>query len=249
MENTQIGLPFLSFENLDSTNEEALRRIAKKEVKEGTAIFAHYQSHGKGQRERTWLAEPGDNINLSLVLCPNFLSTKETFILNMLISLAVYDFYSTYAGSSTCLKWSNDLYYEDKKAGGMLIENIFRGSNWRYAVVGIGINLNQLNFEDSLPNPISLRQLTDKVWNVEAMAKELCVYIEKRYGLIETTNTALLKEEYESCLFRLNQPGLFERNGRKFEAIIRGVEKNGRLLLEQAGKIEKVNFGDIKFVV
>src|SRR5699024_6161261 len=132
-----------------------------------------------------------------------------------------------------CIKWSNDIYFKNKKICGILIENHFRGKEWEYAVIGIGVNLNQEIFDDVLPNPISLRQITGKKWDPVLMARKLCKYITNRYHDIENMERKAILKAYEQHLFRLNKAGLFQRGDEKFEAIIRSVLLDGTLVLER----------------
>jgi len=246
MKEVIIGNPFIELDEVGSTNDVAKSAFEKGEISEGTAWHAQFQNKGKGQRGKTWMAKSGDNINLSFILYPKMLKPTETFVLNMVISLAVYDLIKEIAGADVCIKWSNDIYFKDKKVCGILIENHFRGKEWEYAIIGIGVNLNQETFDNALPNPISLRQITGKKWNPVLMAKRVCKCITSRYHNIE--REAILKT-YEQQLFWLNKPGLFQKEEEKFEATIRSVQPDGTLVLERDKKLMEVTFGEIKFLV
>ncbi len=148
----------------------------------GTIFFAHEQLAGKGQRGRTWISSPGDNIMMSTVLEPVFLPITQQFSLSVAIALACHDFYSRHAGAEeTRIKWPNDLYWRDRKAGGILIENSFRGDQWLFAVAGTGININQVQFPDDLRNPVSLRQITGRSFSAVDLARELGDCLERRF--------------------------------------------------------------------
>ncbi len=249
MNKIRIGHPLKILPKVKSTNDFVLQKIADGNVSEGMAWHADYQYEGKGQRGKVWMADPGDNINLSILLCP-MLRPDETFVLNAVIALAVYDFYCSYVNDEVRIKWSNDLYIKRKKGAGILIENIIRGSKWKYAVVGIGLNLNQEHFDERLPNPVSLKQITGKHWDAAEMAGVLCRFIEERYHTLKTLKKETIINEYEKHLFRLHEAALFQKKGKTFEATILGVKKEGQLILkEKDGTIREVNFGEIKFVI
>ncbi len=249
MKDVIIGDPFFELNEVGSTNDVVKSAFENGEVAEGSAWHALFQNKGKGQRGKTWMAKSGDNINLSFILYPEKLKPTDTFVLNMVISLAVYDFIKEIAGADVCIKWSNDIYVKDKKICGILIENHFRGKEWEYAVIGIGVNLNQEIFDDVLPNPISLWQITGKKWHPVLMAKKMCKYITTRYNNIEKMERNAILKAYEQHLYGLNKSGLFQKEDKRFEAIIRSVLPDGTLVLEQDKKLEQVTFGEIKFLI
>src|SRR5687768_10334996 len=121
-----LGMPFIELQSVDSTNNYALGQIQKGLAGHGTCFFAHEQYSGKGQRGKTWATETGSNIIISIVLERPFLQPFRQFDLSGSVAVAIQDFFSNYAGPETKIKWPNDLYWRDRKAGGMLIENIIR---------------------------------------------------------------------------------------------------------------------------
>src|SRR3954462_13950029 len=149
--------------------------------KHGTVYFAYQQFAGKGQRGKSWQTHSGENVIISVVLDTSSLHVSSPFTLSIAIALGVYDFFKSFVFNNLFLKWPNDLYYNDRKTGGILIENIFRGKDWQNAVAGIGININQTVFDPSIANAISLQQITGKVYDAVQLAKELCTFLEKRY--------------------------------------------------------------------
>lgn len=242
------GEPFVVLSRVDSTNTYALARIAEGPVAEGTAYCALEQTAGKGQRGRRWSSAPGENILLSLVLRPRRLPPGDQFLLSAAAALGVLDLLRAHAGPLSRIKWSNDLYWQDRKMGGMLIENQLRGSEWSYAVVGIGLNINQLSFPTGLPNPVSLREVTGRRHEVGPLARQLCLALGRRYAALRPGSHETLLEEYTRALYRLDEPAPYVYRGRKLEAVIRGVEKTGRLLLEERGRLLRADFGELVFL-
>ena len=108
-------------------------------ARHGTVIFTHAQSAGKGQQGKRWTSEPGVNILLSAIIKPEGLKLTDQFLFSAAVSLAVFDFFKKYAGDETKIKWSNDLYWRDRKAGGILVESVVRSQesgigNWELGI-------------------------------------------------------------------------------------------------------------------
>ncbi|GAA4310252.1 biotin--[acetyl-CoA-carboxylase] ligase [Compostibacter hankyongensis] len=245
-----IGRPWVELSSVDSTNNYAMACCAgEAAVAEGTTYFAHRQTAGRGQRGRRWSAEAGENITLSVVLRPESKALPEPFLLNAAMALGTLDFFRQAAGEKACIKWSNDLYWDDRKAGGLLIENSWRGGRWQYAVVGIGININQVVFPTDLPNPVSLRQITGQAAPVVPLARELCRCLDRRYQQLRPGHYERVMSDYTRSLYRLDQPALYEVENETFEGIIRGVAPDGRLLLERGNTRLQLDFGAVRFVI
>ena len=151
-----IGNPFIELQQVESTNNYATGAVHAGMAQHGTIVFAHHQTKGKGQHNRAWLADEGKNIAMSVILQPPGLALSQSFLISMATALGVQRFFSHYAGSETKVKWPNDLYWRDRKAGGILIENIVQGSEWKASIVGIGININQTAFENLENKAVSL---------------------------------------------------------------------------------------------
>lgn len=242
-----IGEPFIILHEIDSTNNYAMARVTEGSIKEGTAWFAWKQTGGKGQRGKTWLSKAGESISLSIAFQPVRIKPAQQFLLSASIALGVYDLVKMYVGEGAQIKWSNDIYWNDKKAGGLLIENVIRGNTWPYAIAGIGLNINQEIFPKELPNPVSLHQVTGKKYDVLAMAKELCQAIDRRYKKLHPANFPAILSEYTSRLYLLNKPALYKKENAVFEGVIRGVEEDGRLLIQKNDEWLKIQFGEISF--
>ena len=242
-----IGVPFLELINVASTNSYATEMIQANLAEHGIAYFAHSQTAGKGQRGKQWLTEPSSNIIISCVINTSFLSIHNQFLFSMGIALACNDFLTSYAGEETAIKWPNDIYWRDRKAAGILIENIVRGHKWQWAVVGIGMNINQTAFSPELKNPVSIKQITGKTFDAVALSKELCAYLETRYQQLKQGNYKDLLEEYNRHLFRRNERVHLRKGNITFEATIKGVNEHGQLLVDNALQ-DSFSFGEVEWV-
>ncbi|SEW19254.1 biotin--[acetyl-CoA-carboxylase] ligase [Chitinophaga arvensicola] len=244
-----IGHPFHILDEIDSTNNYAMEQVNSGQVTSGTAWFTSNQTAGKGTRGKQWHNQPGDISALTIALQPAMLPLSRQFMLSIAVALAASDFFASIAGDETLIKWPNDIYWRDRKAGGILIENVLRGSLWQYAIIGIGLNINQAAFPADLPNAVSLRQITGKTRSAEEAARELCTFLDKRIRQLQPGNYDTLLTDYTSRLFRWQQPGLYRKDGEIFEGIIRDVLPDGHLCLEKDGEILKLGFGEIEFII
>ncbi len=230
-----VGKVLLSFERLPSTNDYARGLLANSVPAEGTAIVADYQSAGRGQIGREWLAEPGKNLLVSIIFYPRFLNGQQHFIFNQSIALAVADTLENLLEHSrpARLKWPNDIYLGDRKTGGILIQANFRKQRFRYAIVGIGLNVNVFQFPADLPNPTSLALAEGKTFNLKDVRETLFAALEHRYLLLRSGHFQAIANGYHNRLYGRNVPSLFERPDKtQFTATIRGVRSDGYLILD-----------------
>ena len=247
-----LGTPFIELQSVDSTNNYALTQIHANMAQPGTCYFAHEQTSGKGQRGKSWATERGANIILSIVLKPDFLQPTQQFQLSASIAVAARQFFDGYDRDSIKIKWPNDIYWRDRKLGGILIENIIRskpeGGNWDWAVVGIGANINQTNFGTELKNPISLKQITGKNFDQIELAKKLCVSIDDFYrNLVKEETNAIIKM-YNQFLYKKGALVKLRKDNRVFSATIKNVTPTGQLVV-QHGIEEQFDFGEIEWLI
>ncbi len=244
--------------SVDSTNNYAMAKVHAGLAKHGDGWFAQHQTTGKGQRGKKWHTGNGKNIAISIVIEPSRLLISEQFKLSAAIALGCFDFFSAYAGDETTIKWPNDIYWRDRKAGGILIENVIgksaaaaaqvNKSIWKFAIAGIGININETSFDNELTNAVSLKQITGKDFEPVELAKQLHQLILKRVNeLYEKPFEALLKE-YNKHLYKINQPVLLKKNNINFESVIKGVTVAGQLYTTD--RIDNFfDFGEVEWIL
>ncbi|MBR6017732.1 MAG: biotin--[Paludibacteraceae bacterium] len=236
----------------DSTNT-LLRQL----VAEGNPpayIYAGYQTAGRGQTGNGWESERGKNLLCSILLPPR----KNMFELNIVASIAV----QRIVGDAVSIKWPNDIYWQDKKVAGILIENALIGGEVKYSIAGIGLNVNQTEFRSDAPNPVSLRQITGQEYDIDALMERLAEEIDK--GLRMSADE--LWDYYRSHLYRREGWWPFverevsvaptmnatsqERIANSFMARIMDVLPSGELVLEdEKGKERTYHFKQIRYVV
>ena len=237
---------FTILDTADSTNNYAMGRVHAGKANHGMLWFAKEQTAGRGQRGKTWAMEKGKSIAMSLVLEPGLLQIKNQFHLSAAIALACHDFFLGYAGEETKIKWPNDLFWRDRKAGGVLIENKYQGKTWKWAVVGIGININQTKFDKFLVNPVSLKQITGKTFDTIDLAKELYALVMKHLSEMETAENII--KQYNEHLYKINKKVTLKKDGAAFETVIKGVSAPGRLITVDAIE-QEFDFGEVEWVL
>ena len=166
-------MEIIKIESTDSTSSH-LAGIAEG-CAHGTAVMARVQTAGRGQRGNSWEAEPGMNITLSLLLRPEGIEPARQFIISQAVSLAIVEMLDSFIGAdAVSIKWPNDIYVNDSKIAGILIENVISGSAISRSIVGVGLNVNQTEFLSDAPNPVSLKQLLPKVdFTVDVLAEAM----------------------------------------------------------------------------
>lgn len=234
--NNEIGKRFIKLLKVESTNNYAMQQVKKGVAKHGDAYFAIEQTAGKGQYNRQWLSPKGENIILSVVFDMKAFAIDDTFILNMLAALSAQELFNKYSAEKAKIKWANDIYWRDRKTAGILIENTIRGKTWQYAVVGFGMNINQTVFAGELKNPVSLKQITGKAYNVIELAKQLCSIINTNMQQLMQGNNTLFFTKYNNELYKLNETIQFKKNNVLHSGRIKGVDRLGRLIIEDKGE-------------
>jgi len=244
-----IGHAFIELESVDSTNNYAMAQAAAGKASHGTLFFAHDQWAGKGQRGRTWASTPGENIVLSAVIEPLAFQPAQAFSLSVCVALACHDLFSRYAGpESTSIKWPNDLYWNDRKAGGILIENHFQGDRWLLAIAGMGININQVEFPAAARNPVSLRQITGRRFQATELARQLGSCLDKRYSGLTAGAAPEQLNEYNERLYRRDQSVRLKKDSAVFTTTIQGVSDRGSLLTRDT-MTREFAFGEVEWVL
>ena len=181
--NVILGAPLIELSTIDSTNIYAMAQIKEGLAESGSCFRADFQTHGKGQHGRVWESSKGQNILCSYILELKKLDALKKWTptdqigFSAAIALGIRAFFDAHTNGDTKIKRPNDIYWRDRKAGGILIENLLKGTEWTWAVVGIGININQTVFSPEAPNPVSLKQITGRDWDIlslqEALSKAL----------------------------------------------------------------------------
>jgi len=235
--------------SVDSTNNYAMGVIKEGLALHGNAFFAWEQTHGKGRRGKEWKTEAGKNIMMSIIVKTDVLAIYNQFYLNIAVSLGCLNFFKNYAGTPASIKWPNDIFWNDRKAGGVLIENVIFGNNWQWAVIGIGLNINQTKFNvENVFAPVSLKQITGKDYNIIDLANELYECVLYNYEKIQTHAFKEMFSDYNSHLFGLNKKVKLKKGNIVFETTLKSVSPQGKLIT--ADTLERqFEFDEVKWVL
>ena len=245
------GLDFSILDSVESTNNYAMQQVHAGMAKHGMAWFAREQTAGKGQMGKSWQSEPGQNIAMSIVLKPEMFKNAGQIQLIFEMAMACRSFMEIHSKQKIKIKWPNDIYWNDRKAGGILIESIMgtgETDHWKWAVVGVGMNINQTVFDPLLPNPVSLKQITGKEYDPIELAKELGNHLLNGVDQLCYKTKDRLLIEYQQHLFRLNEKVKLRKDNAVFETVIKGVNLKGQLMVEDV--MERVfDFGEVEWIL
>jgi len=244
-----IGSKLLFFENLPSTNLHAAWLIKNNDLSEGTIIHTNYQLAGRGQMGNKWESEDSKNLLISIILFPSMINPSDQFVLSMAISLGICDFLKRYIPDCR-IKWPNDIYVNNDKIAGLLIENSIMSDHIENTIAGIGLNINQDKFLSSAPNPVSLRMITGKEYDVNTCLYQLSDDLDKRYKQLISGNLIQIKEEYISNLFRLNEWCTYRDKNGFYQGRIKSISEYGNLMIEsESGKTNEYSFKEVDFIL
>lgn len=242
------GQNIIILDEVESTNNYAMQLVSDGAVN-GTVVLAHFQTGGKGQAGNYWESGAGKNLLASVILYPSFLMAARQFFISKIVSLSLLNLLKPEA-ADVLIKWPNDIYIGTRKVAGILIENAIKGARLDYSIIGVGLNLNQEKFGHNAPNPVSLKQLNGKNYDVQETLKMFLGYFRKWYYLLETGQFQKIDQEYLGHLLGFNQWRRFRKDNRVFEARISGIGGFGQLRLEdRQGNISEYMFKEVEFVM
>ena len=217
----------------NSTNTYLKNLLKEKQVKDLSCIWALSQTQGRGQQGAKWISEPGKNLTFSILKKFENLSSEYHFLLNMEVSLAIFRALKKLYIPDLAVKWANDILSSKKKICGILIENTLHKEQISSSIIGIGLNVNQVFFND-LPNVSSLQKIMGHPFDLEEVLLLICQELEVSLKSLSPTRFETMLDEYHTHLFRKDKPSTFEYpNGERFMGYIRGVSHNGQLQIEQ----------------
>jgi BirA family transcriptional regulator, biotin operon repressor / biotin---[acetyl-CoA-carboxylase] ligase len=229
---TTFDNQLIELESVDSTNNYAMARIHEGMAYDGMTFITQNQWGGKGQRGKNWLSQPGQNLTMSIVLEPGRLILTRQFLFSAAIALGILKLVKSLKKGKWSIKWPNDIYWDDRKAAGILIENIIQGSNWLFSVVGIGVNLNQETFPPEIPNAVSLKNITGKNYEPVPLAREMVTIVQSQIAILKKKPSKIL-DDFNQSLYKKNSPITLKKGSQIFEATIKGVDLSGFLLTDK----------------
>lgn len=231
-----------------STNKYLRERLQTERLEEGSAVYADRQTAGRGQTGNSWESEPGANLTFSVVIYPECIPAGDQFLISQIASLSVKETLERHTAGIT-VKWPNDVYWEDKKICGMLIENDLSGKEICCSILGIGINLNQHVFRSDAPNPVSLAQITGREYDIEEELHAFLHIFYDYYLLLLKGGFDTIRRRYKAALYRKEGYAKYADAAGAFDACIYDIEPAGHLLLQLPdGEIRRYAFKEVTYV-
>jgi len=246
-----VGKVLLRYKTLKSTNLSAQSLLTTDNPPEGTTIVADVQTEGKGQRGNTWNSPQGVNLLCSIILYPKHLLPKQQFLLTMITSLALLDLSNELGISDVKIKWPNDIYVKKKKLAGILIQNNITAQKIMSSIIGIGLNVNQTEFDPSLLNPTSIKICHgEENLDLEKILERVCYFLEKRYLQTKSSKGIKeLRELYTANMYQVNKVASYSIDGKAQAGIIKGVDEFGKLLLQLENETRAFDLQQVKFLL
>jgi BirA family biotin operon repressor/biotin-[acetyl-CoA-carboxylase] ligase len=241
-------VPLIRLAETDSTSRYLTMLCGKDDIEEFTLVVSDFQTNGRGQQGNCWEAERGKNLLFSFVLYPFFLEAQNQFLLSQIIALSIKEELDNFA-SGFSVKWPNDIYWEEQKIGGILIENDLAGNRIQRSIVGVGININQAKFHSFALRPVSLMQITGKQTELLPVLANLMKRYISYYEWLRRGETNAIAERYRQSLFRKEGLHPYADKDGEFIARIVRVKPEGALILEDdEGKRREYIFKEVNFV-
>ncbi len=234
----------INIKDVVSTNTYALSLKGKDVFKEGLVIVAEYQKKGRGQRGVSWESEKGKNIIISIVIEPH-LAIDRQFEINQIVTVAILDLLSELKIDGK-IKWPNDILIGNSKVAGVLIENIISKNIVTHSVIGIGLNVNQVQFNNYSPKATSLKIERGKFFSLNILIDKLLINIQKR--VVNYRLGIDINIEYLNSIFKKDIVSIFEIDSQIFNGIIRGVTDRGLIIIETESKLKKFDLKEIKMI-
>jgi BirA family biotin operon repressor/biotin-[acetyl-CoA-carboxylase] ligase len=245
--------PFF-LESLHSTNDYLKEIVSKNKVNEGFSVFSDFQTSGRGQLSNVWHSSASQNILFSFVVFPKKISVQDIFILNQWISISIIEGLQKVLHQNDKLgklhiKWPNDIFLNQKKIGGILIENSISSNGIEQSIIGIGLNINEIDFPKGLSLATSLKKECNYQWNRIQILNTICTEIEANYTNLLFPFSRINSQNYFKYLLGFGKKRLFIIEEKKREATIIDIDPYGRIVLEFEDKSTQL-FGmkEVQFV-
>ena len=228
-----MALKILHFDEINSTNVYLYDKMAEKTDISDMVVAASHQTAGRGMDKNRWESEAGKNLLFSIALNVNYLAAENQFKISQAVSVAIVETLSQFIDNQQLfIKWPNDIYFGDKKLAGMLIQNTIEGRMMGVSIIGIGLNVNQIGFSKDIPNPISIKQITGKDFNLENLLNLLITNIKNAVESLRlVTNQEDINQKYVEKSYRFGIWAEYFYQNKVKILKIKGFDKYGRLLL------------------
>lgn len=243
MPNTIIGRKIVHLESVDSTNNYAANVFKEGRVEHGTVILADIQTNGRGQRGNTWQSGAFENITMSIAFDPDLCKINNLVSLNHITSIALFHMISSYC-TNVKIKWPNDILVNENKIAGILIESQFSG-NKMHSVIGIGVNVNQLEFDNNKTTSIN-KELNKRI-NIKSLVFEFISFFNQTLKEYQQKGENSIHAYFDKQLWLKNQETKFVKENDIFKGTIKYTDMNGQVVIDTGGTLSTFKNGEIKY--
>lgn len=233
---------------IDSTNTYAFDLLSTDQPIEGTIISTDFQTAGRGQMGSSWASERGQNLTMSMILYPHFLSPDQQFKISQITSLAILEVLNRYLPFKASIKWPNDIFVQQKKIAGILIQNSLKGKQIAHSVIGIGLNINQQHFEQ-LPMATSMALIQKEPFQIFEIREAIAAQIGGFYRKLRNGYEEAIHQQYLEHLFLMMEPSNFRetKTGNLIHGQIVGVTPSGLLQIAHSKGISDFAFKEVSY--
>lgn len=240
---------FVHLKQTDSTNAYLQRMQSEADIR-NWVVSADEQTAGKGMGSNGWESETGQNLTFSMALDMGFLPAERQFLLSEAVALGLYEALCPLIPEEKLhIKWPNDLYYENRKLAGILINSTIKANLMDISIIGIGLNVNQMQFQNWPTHPISLRQITGKEYALQPLLEQVAESIYNKVEILKVSPTAI-ENEYLQQLYRYHTWADYEVDGKVLRLFVTGIDAFGRLMLvDEDNKEYCFDIKEIKFLI
>lgn len=232
----------------DSTNNYLKQLILERTLDDFSVVVANHQTNGRGQRGSSWLSEKDKNLTFSVLKRNISIVANQQFLLNILVSLSIVKTLEGFNIPKLAIKWPNDILSDHHKISGILIENLIKNKQIEYAIIGIGLNVNQVKFE-GLSKVSSLKNIMPLPVDKDELLTKIIDKLKMYFKLYSENGSEFLNSEYESYLFRKDKPSTFSSHDNSlFTGIIRGVSASGKLCVQMENFNKEFDLKELKLI-
>ncbi len=243
-------MKIVKLDAIDSTNSYLRNLVKRTNVENGTVVTSEFQTKGRGLNDNKWNSEKGKNLTFSVLIKFDDFNIANQYFLNYCIAIALYNVLKYYIPNKLFVKWPNDIMSEGNKICGILTECVVKNSKVSYAIVGVGLNVNQDIFPKNINKVTSIKKRLNTAIDREELLQKILIEIQYQLIAIKKKEFVKLKDDYESVLYKKGIPSMFkDKNNTKFLGRIIGTSVKGNLLIELENEMVK-EFGlkEIKFI-
>ncbi len=242
-----IGQQIIQLSEIDSTNNYVALALAAKQIESGSIVIADVQTGGRGQRGNSWQSTSGQNLLFSFPLDLTIFSTFHLSSLNHFVALGIHDFLSSYL-DEVHIKWPNDIVVRNEKIAGVLIETQLEKNRFKTAIIGIGLNINQTDFQEKGITSLGIE--TNQKYDLKHVLNELVFYLNQRIEALFSISYQPLKVHFENKLWLRGVKSTFEKRKDKtvFAGEIIGTSDDGSLLMLVDDEVKRIQNGEILFL-